>query len=111
MTNTSHEFVKSVLVRNGLMNPLAPAEATFRYFLEDTLKILRFVTGMNAYSASISNSTRKSFGYEFQDMLLSCNYNMNPCTANDFEWYYDIYFGNCYKFNGGNKNKLYKAQI
>lgn len=102
MTNTSYEFVKSVLVSNGLMNPVAPPEATFRFFLEDTLKLLRFVTGMNAFS-SLSNATRRSFGYRLEDMLLSCTYNLNPCTANDFEWYYDINFGNCYKFNGGNK--------
>ena len=24
-----------------------------------------------------------------------------PCSANDFEWYYDPYYGNCFRFNSG----------
>lgn len=103
MTNESYEFVKSVLIANRFLNPMAP-EFNFRFMFDSMLKTLRFVVGMNAFMPNLTDRFRKSFGHSLDDMLLSCTYNMNDCTANDFEWYYDLIFGNCYKFNGGLRN-------
>jgi hypothetical protein len=41
---------------------------------------------------------------------------MQVCNENDFEWYFDIFYGNCYRFNnivGNNKTikKLKKSGI
>lgn len=103
MTNSGYEFVKNVLVSNKFVSPLAPT-AFFRFLFEDALRRFRFVVGMTALIPSQTNATRKSFGRSLEEMLLSCTYNMNSCTANDFEWYYDAYYGNCYKFNTGNQD-------
>ena len=49
---------------------------------------------------SLSDAIRQSLGLSFTDMLISCSFNSVECTANDFLWQYDTYFGNCFKFNG-----------
>ena len=50
---------------------------------------------------SLTNTTRKDFGYKIEDMLISCFFNYLPCTANDFKYFYSALYGNCYTFNGG----------
>ena len=34
-------------------------------------------------------------------MIDKCQFNKNPCTLHDFEWYFDFHYGNCFKFNSG----------
>src|SRR5690606_35639629 len=43
----------------------------------------------------------KSLGMSLEDMLISCTYANTACTVNDFEWYYEFFYGNCYRFNSG----------
>ena len=49
----------------------------------------------------ITDSNRKSFGYEIEDMLISCYFNYKPCYASDFTYFYSTLYGNCYTFNSG----------
>jgi hypothetical protein len=40
-------------------------------------------------------------------MLISCLYNFKACNSDDFEWFYDTVYGNCYKFNSAKQtNRL-----
>jgi hypothetical protein len=34
-------------------------------------------------------------------MLIKCHFTEIRCSANDFYWYYDFNYGNCYTFNSG----------
>lgn len=43
----------------------------------------------------------KSLGMTLQDMMLSCYFGSQPCSFSNFEYYYDLNYGNCYKFNTG----------
>ena len=40
-------------------------------------------------------------GFSLDDMLVKCQFNKNPCSSADFEWYFDFHYGNCFKFNTG----------
>jgi hypothetical protein len=40
-------------------------------------------------------------GYQLKDMLVSCRFQEQPCTVDDFTQYHNYYYGNCYRFNGG----------
>ena len=42
-----------------------------------------------------------SIGYMLKDMLVSCRFQEQPCTVDDFTQYHNFYYGNCYRFNGG----------
>jgi hypothetical protein len=48
-----------------------------------------------------TDSYKKLMGQSLDDILLSCQFNFQPCTANDFSWSYDTFYGNCYTFNSG----------
>jgi hypothetical protein len=37
------------------------------------------------------------------DMLFSCGFNWQTCTANDFSYFFDTFYGNCFTFNSGMK--------
>ena len=53
---------------------------------------------------SFSNLTideKKSLGHQLDDILLSCEFNSQPCDSSDFSWFFDITYGNCFTFNTG----------
>ncbi len=65
--------------------------------LEKRLIIMRFSHSMN-YSA------KRSLSLNLKDTLVTCRFNSKDCTWTDFEWYFDFFYGNCYRFNN-DKNK------
>ena len=53
------------------------------------------------------NSTyRQQLGFNLDDMLISCSYGANICTANDFILLQNYDYGNCYTFNSGANSKV-----
>ena len=48
-----------------------------------------------------NSSLIKSFGWQLKDMMLSCYFGSEPCDSSIFEYFFDINFGNCYRFNSG----------
>jgi hypothetical protein len=44
---------------------------------------------------------KKTMGHDLKDILIGCAFNYVQCTADDFLWSYDSYYGNCYSFNSG----------
>ena len=54
--------------------------------------------------ALLSNKTdefKKSLGHDLKDILIGCKFNYQKCTADDFEWSWNIHYGNCFSFNSG----------
>lgn len=51
--------------------------------------------------SSFPESTKKSFGYTIDDIVLECKFNRSKCNSTEFEWFYSSSYGNCYKFNSG----------
>ena len=100
MTNGSNEFVKLVLDENNLVTNLNSSQF-FNAVIESRMRNLKFIVALNVYTHNLIDFDRKKFGYDLKDMLLSCTYNLKPCSADDFESYYDFYYGNCFKFNSG----------
>lgn len=50
------------------------------------------------------NETRKkSFGFRADQMILDCYFASEKCTLSQFDWYYDYFYGNCFRFNYGNE--------
>jgi hypothetical protein len=51
-------------------------------------------------NTSVSNvSALKQRGFNLNNMLISCYFNKNQCTLDDFVWSYSYEYGNCYTFN------------
>ena len=60
---------------------------------------------VNSFNPEFGDENRKKLGYNLSKILISCVFNDEPCRADDFEWYYDLSFGNCYRFNSGRNQK------
>ena len=80
---------------------------TFESFSENTSTLQKqiqvFMIQTKAFKI-INNFTdldKKSLGQDLKDSLLGCAFNLDKCSSNDFSWYYDAFFGNCYSFNSG----------
>lgn len=111
LTNKSWEFVASVLINNGLISPLGSPIDSLKFMMNGNYELLRYFTGFNSFGSNLTDDIRRSFGYELNETLLSCSYNIEECTADDFEWYFDLIYGNCYKFNTGKYRNGSKAPI
>ena len=59
-------------------------------------------------SSYFSNKLRQDLSISLSDSLISCKFQLNTCTANDFEWFWDFYYGNCFRFNE-NLSKILKS--
>jgi hypothetical protein len=62
-----------------------------------------FITQTKAYTIikNLTDLDKKSLGQDLKDSLLSCTFNLIECTSDDFSWFYDENYGNCYSFNSG----------
>ena len=100
MTNTSLGFVNDILVKNYIINGNNSRDS-FSKMTGELLLNSRYLTGLNALSPYLTDEFRKSLGYNMSDMLFSCIYSFNRCTSDDFYWYYDALYGNCFTFNSG----------
>lgn len=52
---------------------------------------------------NFSDFKRQKLGHSLADILMNCTYDAIKCSANEFSWSYDAYFGNCFEFNSGKK--------
>jgi hypothetical protein len=57
------------------------------------------------YVVSMNDTEKKLISHQFEDTLISCQFNYAECTSNDFVWSFDPFYGNCYTFNKGWKFK------
>jgi len=62
--------------------------------------LLRILVNQDPHKV-ITDTNRKSYGYEIENMLISCYFNYQPCYSADFTYFYHSYYGNCYTFNSG----------
>ena len=51
-----------------------------------------------------------TIGFQLKEMLLSCEYQGVACQASDFVPYHDFDYGNCYRFNGGDAQRVSRKE-
>lgn len=53
------------------------------------------------------NTTRKrSFGFSIDELILDASFAYFPIDASEFEWYYDYFYGNCFRYNTNQSQSL-----
>ena len=61
---------------------------------------------------NLSDENKKLLGLQLKELILSCVFNNIPCNyENDFVWFYDFFYGNCFKYNPGNNFAMNKSNI
>jgi hypothetical protein len=65
--------------------------------LGDQLKLL-------VNDPNYGDSNRKQLGFKLDSLYQRCLFNSRVCDiVNDFNWYFNYDYGNCYQFNSGSK--------
>ena len=99
----STDFSTKILTRNLERNGFNISEYNFDGSLS-SLK-LKFIAKKNNALLSAANTPeneRRKFGQYVNEIIISCLFNLQECDLdNDFEDYYDYYFGYCFRFNMG----------
>ena len=69
-----------------------------------------WLTKMNAssYFANIKIEDRQKYTTLMSDSLVFCQFGQTNCNYNDFEWYFNSIYGNCYKFNSKGEKTINK---
>lgn len=60
---------------------------------------------------TLNETYKQSLRYQLQNILISCYYNHQVCSMEDFKYFYDKLIGNCYTFNSGVASNGTKTDI
>ncbi len=61
------------------------------------------------YLASQNKLDIRSIGFNLSNMMISCKFQEQLCTEDDFTQYHNYYYGNCYRFNSGKNAPIKKS--
>ena len=67
------------------------------------LDLFQQQAAISNYYNLTNSASQRNLGYELSDMLYFCSFNWDGCSANDFSYFYDSFYGNCFTFNSGTK--------
>lgn len=104
-----NSYFSKLLIKQKMYSQLATLDPTIETTFEQQpiksdqlIKLKRLI----AIDKTLNETQRKQLGYNLQKhMLISCIYNKRLCNASDFSSFWHDYYGNCYTFNGNNKNE------
>ena len=55
----------------------------------------------NIMSSQLNDEQRQKFSLKLNESLIDCVFSYNSCNSNNFSWFYDFSYGNCYTINAG----------
>jgi hypothetical protein len=102
------KLLNDLFVQSGIISNGSSLTQTYPNGIYRDYSFLRYFAGLNAINPSKPSSEKKKLGLTLDQMMISCMYNLVKCSVDDFEWFMDPIYGNCYTFNGGrNSSGLY----
>lgn len=104
-TNYSLVLIDQIMSRN----PNVFSSRIIGTNLQPQVSKLKYFSISFANSFNLSDEERKKLGYSIEQFLLTCSFNQIDCNEKDFDWYYDLIYGNCYRFNSGFNSSIRKV--
>jgi hypothetical protein len=75
---------------------MSKLDSTWKY------KLVNLIFNTAMYKMNELNETEKrKLSHSLEEILLSCEFNLQYCLPIDFSWHFDPVFGNCWTFNSG----------
>lgn len=110
------DFLKSANIGNILNSTFFSQIYQSVYQESINIDIFDYFSKIYSFSYNTSDQDKKSIGFKLESYMISCFLSTNDCSKDDFIWYYDQFFGNCYILNSGSykngsKNEFYKQTI
>jgi hypothetical protein len=108
LTNQSKEFVNEILERYNLTQI-----DKGNYFGSKKVDFIlaNYILSLNGFNPNLTDEFRKNLSYTKDEMLLYCVYNTNPCDPTYFDYYFDLVYGNCFRFNAGRNSTGHKKKV
>jgi hypothetical protein len=74
---------------------------------------IKFSKSLLLTNKSIYNNfeLRKKFSLTLDRIMLSCYFGSKACTPDEFEYFFDISYGNCYRFNSGKNSSNHSIPL
>jgi hypothetical protein len=60
---------------------------------------------------SLNETEKRKFSRPLEDLIQNCYFNAQPCSASDFAWYFDPFYGNCWMFNSGRNKSGHEVNL
>jgi hypothetical protein len=90
VNNISLGYIKET-IKNLSNNSLVLQDYDFiRYYISSRLAV-----------PTVTNAYKQSLGTPIDELIVSCFFNAIPCNMSYWVWYYDVYWGSCFRFNSG----------
>ena len=98
----SFSFISQVLNDKNLTTEIEKHNGTAINVTKTILNLLLIESSTNP----LYFPNRKTFGFNINDILISCTYSGLQCSANDFKFFQSYQYGNCYTFNSGYNSSI-----
>ena len=103
--DSENELVKSRVDR--IIDSLAVSLETNHLAVYQTAATLQ----INDFLSNLNRSEQLFYGNTIEKSMYYCKFNTRVCFSDVFQWYFDFYLGNCYKFNPNGTLKVGKSGI
>lgn len=111
-TNFSMSLSNKVLADNSITDIYSSSllKSKFPDDIYQQIEYARYLVQSYATSSKLSDEEKKKLGYKIEDILISCNFAGNSCWPDEFDWYFDFNYGNCFVFNSGKNQSGHTAE-
>jgi hypothetical protein len=103
VTEFAYEMIKQineeVYPSINLFNQTQMSNLTFDEMQSLVIVFAYFIATINLNT--FSDASRQMLVHSLNEILWNCEFNRLPCSASDFSWSWDPFYGNCYSFNSG----------
>ena len=110
-TEYSWSFINQTMSTYNLTHFLKKKSGE-KFTKADIADMMSLIKGQALGLTSVKDKYNKQMlSLTIETMILECSFNGKKCSHLDFDWFYDIKYGNCYTFNSGrfNRNVLTSA--
>jgi hypothetical protein len=115
-TEYAFEFIKKVNKDSGefseidIFNETQMDNFNFSYKYSSIYPSIyrQALTKMN----KLNETEKRKLSHSLANIMPDCTFNIQSCSANDFKWFFDLAYGNCWIFNSGiNESTLDKVPL
>jgi hypothetical protein len=96
-TKYAYEFLANSINLTDLQTLINSTDRNNVLFTSNGL----FMKLMGTVQTTFTDKEKQKLSHPIDHILLSCLFDYEMCTANDFHWEWDYLYGNCYHFNSG----------
>ena len=108
MTNASEKIVEDLLPLFGYNSSMVIIDFRVQSYFFGSANLAAL---LNSSDPSFGDEKRKQLGYNLANSLFLCLYNGEFCRLDEFEWYFDLSLGNCFRFNTGRDSYGIQAKL